>query len=186
MTGGRRILGVDPGTNRLGYAIIEEGKSSVQIIGLQVLQLRCGDPHFARLETIRKKLLEVCRSYRPQEMAVEAPFYGKNVQSMLKLGRAQGVAITVALSEGLPVFEYAPRKIKHAITGNGNAGKQQLARTLGQLLNFSPDDLPTDATDALGVALCHCFQQPAAQQRNGRLKSWHDFLRRHPERLLQP
>lgn len=182
MSSDRRILGVDPGTNRLGYAVLHGSPQQVKVVALDVLKLRRGDSHFARLQAIHECLMAICRTYRPEEMAVEAPFFGKNVQSMLKLGRAQGVAITVALAEGLPVFEYAPRKVKHAITGNGNAGKEQLALTLGQLLQIEVVSLPPDATDALGVALCHLFQR-SRQRPNGRLKGWTDFVRQHPDRL---
>ncbi|MCS6991317.1 MAG: crossover junction endodeoxyribonuclease RuvC [Chitinophagales bacterium] len=185
MAQSRRILGIDPGTSQMGYAVIESVGSSVHILGLDILRLHRRQSHFARLSAIHETLKSICHAYKPAEVAVEAPFFGKNVQSLLKLGRAQGVAITVALSEGLPVFEYAPRKIKQSITGNGNASKQQLARTLAQLLHFDSGALPLDATDALGVALCHLLQRPLTVSFR-QSKNWKDFISKHPERLILP
>ena len=153
-----KILGVDPGTNITGYAIIEADKKNCKMITAGIFDLRkCAD-HQTKLKEIFLQLQEVIETYLPQELAIEAPFYGKNVQSMLKLGRAQGVSMAAAMTMGLKINEYAPKKIKQAITGSGNASKEQVAALLQSRLNIRIDQKYLDATDALGAAVCHWQQ----------------------------
>ncbi len=152
------ILGIDPGTNVLGYGLLKvEGKTlSVLEIGVVEMQ-KIGDP-YVKLQKIYKTLSEIVERYAPDEMALEAPFYGKNVQSMLKLGRAQGVAMAVGLSRDIVIHEYAPRKIKLSITGSGAASKEQVSAVLSKMLRYENTQKYLDATDALAVAVCHYYQ----------------------------
>jgi crossover junction endodeoxyribonuclease RuvC len=178
------ILGIDPGTIVMGYGLIEIKGNSICLIDLGVLKLSSKtDPH-RRLETIHQTVAQLIQKYRPSQFAIEAPFFGKNVQSMLKLGRAQGVAIAAAIQAGLSVCEYSPKKVKQSITGNGNAGKEQVMKMLQQILSFSNDPVYFDATDALAVAVCHHFQQknelPSASKK---VNGWKAFLANNPGRL---
>src|SRR6186997_3258134 len=159
MANERIILGIDPGTTIMGFGLIKVVNKKMEFLQLNELQLSKYDNHYQKLKIIFERTIELIETHHPDEIAIEAPFFGKNVQSMLKLGRAQGVAITVALSENVPVFEYSPRKIKQSITGNGNASKEQVAAILSHLLQFDHQYLLLDATDALGVAVCHQFQK---------------------------
>ena len=154
----RIILGIDPGTNVMGYGIIKEIKTQVELISLGVVKLDHLDDHALKLKRIFEKTVVLIEQYQPDCLAIEAPFYGKNIQVMLKLGRAQGVAMAAALSKNMPIFEYAPRKIKQSVTGNGNAGKEQVAAMLKTLLKFTESPEFLDATDGLAVAVCHSFQ----------------------------
>lgn len=178
----RVILGIDPGTTIMGYGLIETKGNDVSLIVMGVIELRKLDDHYVKLKYIFERVTQLIDQYHPDELAIEAPFFGKNVQSMLKLGRAQGVAIAAALSRSLPVFEYAPRKIKMSITGQGNASKEQVALLLKQLLKIKelPKDL--DATDGLAAALCHFYQtnKPIV---NSDFKSWKDFINKNPGRI---
>jgi crossover junction endodeoxyribonuclease RuvC len=169
---GRIILGIDPGTTVMGYGLICEHGRKPELIGLGTLELGKIKDHFIRLRRIFE-----------YELAIEAPFYGKNIQSMLKLGRAQGVAISAALSRDLPIFEYAPRKIKMAITGVGSASKEQVAALLERMLDIKDMPAKLDATDGLAVALCHYFQKglPASQTT---YRSWNDFVAKNPGKLI--
>lgn len=178
----RIILGIDPGTNIMGYGIIEaKGKDPV-LITLGITDLRKEKDPYKSLQTIFRDVIQLIDRYHPDELAIEAPFFGKNVQSMLKLGRAQGVAIAAALSRDIPIFEYSPRKIKMAITGQGNASKEQVADLLKRILHFNSGSKNLDATDGLAAAVCHFFQ--AKPSDNGEsFSSWNDFLRKNPERL---
>ncbi|MEP7127525.1 MAG: crossover junction endodeoxyribonuclease RuvC [Chitinophagales bacterium] len=178
------ILGVDPGTNILGYSVIEIKKQEMKLIEINVLRMDKAPDHYQKLKEIFDGIRKVVRKYKPTEMAIESPFFGKNVQSMLKLGRAQGVAITVALSEDVPVFEYSPRKIKQSITGNGNASKEQVAAILSHLLQFDHEYLLLDATDALGVAVCHHFQNKPNLGTDKKVSGWKQFLLQNPERVM--
>ena len=155
----RIILGIDPGTAVMGYGLIRECGSKIELISLGVVKMDKIDDHMLKLQRIFEKTQALIDNYKPDCMAIEAPFYGKNIQVMLKLGRAQGVAMAAGLTRNIDITEYAPRKIKQAITGNGNAGKEQVAAMLQSLLKFSetPDFL--DATDGLAVAVCHSFQR---------------------------
>ena len=177
------ILGVDPGTNVLGYSVVEIYKNEMKLVEINVLRMDKAPDHYEKLKQIFEGVRKVVRHFKPTEMAIESPFFGKNVQSMLKLGRAQGVAITVALSENVPVFEYSPRKIKQSITGNGNASKEQVAAILSHLLQFEHQYLLLDATDALGVAICHHFQNRNPLSGVKKVSGWKQFLVQHPERL---
>lgn len=155
----RVILGIDPGTNIMGYGVIHEKGREVLLVGFGIIDMHKMDGHFNKLKYIYERTLQLIDGFHPDEMSIEAPFQGKNVQSMLKLGRAQGAAITAALSRTVPIFEYAPRKIKLAITGNGGASKEQVAGMLQKIFKIKdmPDKL--DATDGLAAALCHCYQR---------------------------
>lgn len=177
------ILGVDPGTNILGYSVLEVYRNEMKLIEIDVLRMDKAADHYQKLKGIFDGISQVIRKFRPTEMAIESPFFGKNVQSMLKLGRAQGVAITLALTEGVPVTEYSPRKIKQSITGNGNASKEQVAAILSRLLQFDHQYLLLDATDALAVAVCHHFQNKTPQATGEKVTGWKQFLQQNPGRI---
>lgn len=155
----RVILGIDPGTAVMGYGLIKETGSKLELLSLGVIKLDHLDDHALKLQRIFEKTVALMDEYHPDCMALEAPFYGKNIQVMLKLGRAQGVAMAAALSRKLPIAEYAPRKVKQSITGNGNATKEQVAAMLQTLLGFKETPQFLDATDGLAVAVCHAFQK---------------------------
>ena len=154
----RVILGIDPGTTIMGYGLIHVQGNKMQLVTLDVLYLNKLPNHPLKLKRIFEKTLSLIDEYKPDQLAVEAPFYGKNVQSMLKLGRAQGVAMAAALYRGIPIFEYAPKKIKQSITGNGNAHKSQIQFMVKAKLQMDHNPEPMDAADALAVALCHDHQ----------------------------
>lgn len=155
----RVILGIDPGTAVMGYGLVKETGPKVELISLGVVKLDHLDDHALKLQRIFEKTISLIDEYHPDCMALEAPFYGKNIQVMLKLGRAQGVAMAAALSRNLPITEYAPRKIKQSITGNGSATKEQVAAMLQTILSFTETPQFLDATDGLAVAVCHAFQK---------------------------
>lgn len=169
----------------MGYGVICIHGSKVEMLSLGVLKLNKYDDHPLRLKIIFDKTLSLIEQYKPDELAIEAPFYGKNVQSMLKLGRAQGVAIAAALHRTIPIFEYSPRKIKQSITGKGSASKEQVASMLQRLLSIKelPDTL--DATDGLAAAVCHYFQK-GKQDSGQKFTGWKSFLAANPERLQKP
>jgi crossover junction endodeoxyribonuclease RuvC len=173
------IMGMDPGTNVMGYGIIHVKKPGMTILQYGVIHLNKYKSHELKLKKIFERVLGLIEEYNPDEVAIEAPFYGKNIQSMLKLGRAQGVAMAAVLFRDIPITEYAPKKIKVAVTGNGNASKEQVAKMLQQLLGFNETPKLLDATDALAVALCHINQQGARVKKS---KSWEAFLKENPER----
>lgn len=177
------ILGIDPGTLLMGYGIIEVKGTSMMMKEMNVLKLSGKKDNYIRLQLIYKKVEELIIKHKPTEFAIEAPFFGKNVQSMLKLGRAQGVAIAAAISAGLPVTEYSPKKVKQSITGNGNADKEQVWKMLQRLLSLKEEPQYFDATDALAVAVCHHFQDRPAMKTAGRLKGWEEFLTKNPSRI---
>ena len=152
------ILGIDPGTLVMGFGVIEVSAAGVTLIMMDVLKLSTNKGAYERLQIIHQKVCELLKDHVPHELAIEAPFFGKNVQSMLKLGRAQGVAIAAAMQAGVPVTEYSPRKIKQSITGNGNADKLQVLKMLQRILVFDESPRYLDATDAIAVAVCHHFQ----------------------------
>lgn len=178
----RIILGIDPGTTIMGYGILRITGDKPFYMKMDVLHLQKIPDPYLKLQKIFKETQKLIDEYHPDELAIEAPFYGKNVQSMLKLGRAQGVAIAAALSRDIPIFEYAPRKIKLAITGQGAASKEQVASILSSILSIkeTPDNL--DATDGLAVALCHFYQDNAIQTDNS-YRGWQDFLKKNPDRV---
>lgn len=154
------ILGIDPGTNLMGYGVLRVTGTKPEMVAMGVVDLRRVGDTYLKLKHIYQRVLGIIDSYLPDELAIEAPFFGKNVQSMLKLGRAQGVAMAAALGRDIPITEYAPLKIKMAITGNGQASKEQVADMLQRMLRFDKADMPTfmDATDALAAAYCHYLQ----------------------------
>ena len=175
------ILGIDPGTNVMGFGIIQIKGISITMISMGSIQMKDGD-HADKLKRIFEKTLELVDNYMPDEVALEAPFYGKNVQSMLKLGRAQGVSMAAALYRNTPITEYSPRKIKQSITGSGAASKEQVAGMLQSILKI--DQLPKhlDATDGLAVALCHHYQSTSIIS-GGSKKGWASFISQNPNRV---
>lgn len=180
------ILGIDPGTLLMGYGIIEVQQGKIILREMQALRLSGKKDNHERLLLIHQKVSELIRAFKPHEFAIEAPFFGKNVQSMLKLGRAQGVAIAAAMHAGIPVTEYSPRKVKQSITGNGNADKEQVWKMLRALLGLTEQPQYFDATDALAIAVCHHFQMnplPAAVGKG--FSGWEDFVRKNPTRLAK-
>ncbi len=177
-----RLLGVDPGTNMMGYAVIEVDKKKLRLVEMGVIKMDHLDTHQLKLKRIFLRLKEIVFNHKPREMAIEAPFFGKNVQSMLKLGRAQGVAIAAAITSGVEVTEYAPRKIKQSVTGNGNASKEQVAAMLVNILGHKEKDQFLDASDALGAAVCHFYQSTSRLGGKKRYNGWGDFLKDNPKR----
>jgi crossover junction endodeoxyribonuclease RuvC len=178
----RIILGIDPGTTTTGYGIIRTSGNKAELITLGIIELKKVKDHYSRLKMIFDRVTQLVDEYHPDELAIEAPFYGKNVQSMLKLGRAQGMAISAALSRSIPIFEYAPRKIKMAITGHGSASKEQVSGMLQKILNFRETPEMLDATDGLAAAVCHFFQAGVPSSEKS-FTSWKDFLQKNPSRL---
>ncbi|MFC3196540.1 crossover junction endodeoxyribonuclease RuvC [Parapedobacter deserti] len=179
----RIILGIDPGTAVLGYGIIKETGKQLSLINLGVIKLEHLTDHGLKLQRIFQKTTALIEQYHPDCMALEAPFYGKNIQVMLKLGRAQGVAMAAGLNKDIPIFEYAPRKIKQAVTGNGNAAKEQVAAMLKTLLRFDETPQFLDATDGLAVAVCHAFQNHTAASKKNSYSGWEAFARENASRL---
>lgn len=180
------ILGIDPGTNIMGYGVISVTGSHVKLIALGIISMEKMDDHYLKLRTIFEKTTTLIDSYHPDELAIEAPFFGKNVQSMLKLGRAQGVAMAAGLARSIPIFEYSPKKIKQSITGKGNASKEQVASMLQTLLGYKETPQYLDATDGLAAALCHYFQGKAGSAGSPKKGgSWKAFLEANPERIRQ-
>ena len=174
------IMGIDPGTNIMGYAFIGVNGNRARLITMGVIDMRKCKDMYMKLGEIFERVQGLIASFLPDELAIEAPFFGKNVQSMLKLGRAQGVAIAAAISRQVPIHEYAPLKIKMAITGNGNASKEQVAGMLQRLLHIAEEEMPKflDATDALGAAYCH-FMQMGRPEREVHYSSWKDFVNKN-------
>lgn len=178
------IMGIDPGTNVMGYGFLKVLGKKASLVALGVIDLRPYRDTYIKLGRIYERVTGLIDSYHPDELAIEAPFFGKNAQSMLKLGRAQGVAISAAINRDIPIHEYAPLKIKMSITGNGRASKEQVAAMLKQILKIK-DDLKVpflDATDALGAAYCHYLERtkPVTGRHAG---SWAGFIRQHPDRV---
>jgi crossover junction endodeoxyribonuclease RuvC len=183
-TSSKIILGIDPGTVVMGYGLIQVKGSSLLLLDMDVLKLGSIKDIYERLHRIHEKVNAVINEHQPTDFAIEAPFFGKNVQSMLKLGRAQGVAIATAMSHGLAVTEYSPKKVKQSVTGNGNADKEQVWKMLQHYLQFKARPKYYDATDALAVALCHHFQtHKAIATVDGKVKGWEDFIKKNPGRL---
>ena len=173
------LLGIDPGTNVMGYGVLRVVGNKAEMLAMGVINLKNMRDPYLRLGRIFERVTGVIDEYKPDELAIEAPFYGKNVQSMLKLGRAQGVAIAAAIVRDIPIHEYEPRKIKVAITGNGAASKEQVAGMLQRMLHISAEDMEVqmDATDALAAAYCH-FIQMGALQSEKKYSSWKDFVKK--------
>ncbi len=178
------ILGIDPGTAFLGYGVIKSAGQQLTLISLGTIDLSKISSHQAKLQKIFERVTAIIRQYKPHACAIEAPFYGKNVQSMLKLGRAQGVAISAAMVQNLSITEYSPKKVKLSVTGNGNASKEQVAGMVQRLLKFSGQPKYKDATDGLAVAVCHHFQSGKPTKGDQKLyKDWKEFVEMNPIRV---
>ena len=181
----RIILGIDPGTQLLGFGIVRSVGKKAEYVDMGVLDLRKEKDAYTKLQAIYDCISEVCKSYHPTDLAIESPFYGKNAQVVLKLGRAQGAAMIAALEYGVPsVTEYAPRKAKEVIVGNGAASKEQVQLMLEKTLGLKLDTKYLDATDALAIALCHHFQLNSPLASAGGKGGWEKFLKEHPERMV--
>lgn len=180
----RIIIGIDPGTNIMGYGILGIYKRKPKMIAMGVIHLSKFESHYLRLRRIYERVLGLVEQYLPDEMAIEAPFFGKNVQSMLKLGRAQGVAMAAALAHEVPITEYEPRKIKMAITGNGAASKEQVQEMIRRILDIPKEQIlpQLDATDALAAALCHYYESQRPIVEKG-ASSWKEFIVNNPGRV---
>lgn len=178
------ILGIDPGTLILGFGLINVNGNTISLIDMGAVKLSSKKDAYERLLIIHKTVKELIAKYNPTSFAIEAPFFGKNVQSMLKLGRAQGVAIATAMGAGLEVFEYSPRKIKQSITGNGNADKEQVWKMLQRMLFIPERPALFDATDAVAVAVCHHYgsQSPVPKSAK-KMKGWEAFVKENPGRV---
>ena len=176
------ILGIDPGTLIMGYGLIHIKGKKMELIQMGVLHLSKLGSHELKLKRIFERTLQLVDEYKPDEFAVEAPFYGKNVQSMLKLGRAQGVAMSAALYRNIPIFEYAPKKIKMAITGKGTASKEQVALMLKSMLNINEMPKHLDASDGLAAAVCHYFQRNNSSKEKS-YSGWTGFVKNNPKKI---
>lgn len=183
----RIIMGIDPGTIVMGYGLIEVRGQEARLLALGVISLSKYEDHYLRLKRIFERVQGLIDEFHPDELAIEAPFFGKNVQSMLKLGRAQGVAMAAALTRDIPITEYVPMRIKQAITGNGAASKEQVAGMVQRYLKIPQDQMPRelDATDGLAAALCHHFltSSPLRSASAGATKNWADFVKQNPSRI---
>jgi len=181
----RIILGIDPGTNIMGYGIIHISGNNARLVKMDVITLKKEPTHTLKLKSIFEQTTKVIEEFNPDEVALEAPFFGKNVQSMLKLGRAQGIAMAAALYRNLPVFEYSPRKIKQSITGKGTSSKEQVALMLQRILTINELPKLLDATDALAVAMCHYFQNKVGGKMDEpkRYNSWETFVNNNPGKV---
>lgn len=178
-----RLLGIDPGTNVLGYAVIEIEKKKMRLLEMGVVHLKQFKEQSLKLKRIFERLQTIIDIHQPREMAIEAPFFGKNVQSMLKLGRAQGVSMAAAITKGLEITEYSPKKIKQSVTGNGNATKEQVAAMLSNILHFKIDDYYLDATDALATVVCHFYQSSSPLAGKKKYDGWSSFINNNPDRI---
>jgi crossover junction endodeoxyribonuclease RuvC len=177
-------MGIDPGTNILGYGVILVDGKKVHFVDMGVIDLRKEADHFAKLSRIFEETGALMDRYMPNDLAVEAPFYGSNAQTMLKLGRAQGSAIAAALHRGIPVFEYAPRKAKLAITGNGAASKEQVRSMLEHTMDVKLEIKHLDASDALAIAMCHYYQLTSPLTDAGASTNWRKFVEQHSDRVV--
>ncbi|MFC4262544.1 crossover junction endodeoxyribonuclease RuvC [Ferruginibacter yonginensis] len=177
------ILGIDPGTIVMGYGVILVKGKSISLIEMNVLKLNSKKDAYERLELIHHTVGQIIKAFKPTDFAIEAPFFGKNVQSMLKLGRAQGVAIAAAMQAGLSVCEYSPKKVKQSITGNGNADKEQVLKMLQTILQFEGKPQTFDASDAVAVALCHHFQDSNVLSLPKGKNDWKSFIANNPSRI---
>ena len=185
-------LGIDPGTMVMGYGVIKEMGKNMELLTMGVINLKKLDNQALKLKKIFERVLEIINEYHPDELAIEAPFFGKNVQSMLKLGRAQGVAMAAALYRDIPIFEYSPKTIKQTITGNGNATKEQVAKMLHFMLKFDEDPEFFDATDAVAAAVCHAIDKgkdvnytkhTTEKAKAARKPDWSQFIAQNPDRI---
>jgi crossover junction endodeoxyribonuclease RuvC len=179
------ILGIDPGTIVMGYGALEIVEKKPRLEAMGVLKLNRYEEHYTRLQHIFDRVLQLIDTYHPEALAIESPFFGKNVQSMLKLGRAQGVAMAAALYRSVPIFEYAPLKIKMAITGNGQASKEQVSDLLQRMLHILDENMlpQLDATDGLAAAFCHYLETSRPKTDGKSFSTWKDFVARNPEKI---
>ncbi|MCU0468258.1 MAG: crossover junction endodeoxyribonuclease RuvC [Arcicella sp.] len=178
------ILGVDPGTRFMGYGVILVQNGNMKVLQYGVINVSKYSTQEIKLKKIYERIVSIIEEFMPDEMAIEAPFFGVNVQSMLKLGRAQGVVMAAALSHEIPIVEYSPKTVKQSVTGNGNASKEQVAHMLDQLLKMKLDAKMFDATDALGIAVCHHFHGTSIMATNkGTKKGWGAFVNENPDRI---
>ena len=178
------ILGVDPGTRFMGYGVLLIQKGEMKVLQYGVINVSKYSTQEVKLQKIYERIVSIIEEFMPDEMAIEAPFFGKNIQSMLKLGRAQGVVMAAALSRQIPIVEYSPKTVKQSVTGNGNASKEQVASMLDHLLKMKLDAAMFDATDALGIAVCHHFHGTSIMATNkGTKKGWSAFINENPDRV---
>jgi crossover junction endodeoxyribonuclease RuvC len=178
------ILGVDPGTRFMGYGVLLITKGKMQLLQHGVINVSKYSTQELKLKKIYERITAIIEEFEPDEMAIEAPFYGKNIQSMLKLGRAQGIVMGAALSRQIPIVEYSPKSVKQSVTGNGNASKEQVASMLEHLLKTKLDAATLDATDALGIAVCHHFHGTSIMSTtSGTKKGWGAFVNENPKRV---
>ncbi len=183
----RIIMGIDPGTHVMGYGVIKVINNKPSLENMGIIQLNKYGDHYLRLAKIHSRIIGLIDEYLPDELAIEAPFFGKNVQSMLKLGRAQGVAIAAAISRDIPIFEYAPLKIKMAITGNGRAAKEQVAFMVQNILKIPKENMlpQLDATDGIAAALCHFYQSQSSLAGKTKFKDWKDFVNKNQDKIVK-
>ena len=179
----RIILGIDPGTTIMGFGLIKVVEKKMEFLQLNELQLSKYDNHYKRLKLIFERTIELIDTFHPDHIAIEAPFFGKNVQSMLKLGRAQGVAMAAGLSRDIPITEYAPKKIKMAITGNGNASKEQVAKMLQSILDLKELPKNLDSTDGLAAAVCHFYNNGKSTSTGKNYSGWSSFVQQNEKRI---
>ena len=179
----RIIVGIDPGTTIMGFGLIKVVGKKMEFLQLNELQLSKYDNHYKRLKLIFERTIELIDTFHPDHIAIEAPFFGKNVQSMLKLGRAQGVAMAAGLSRDIPITEYAPKKIKMAITGNGNASKEQVAKMLQSILDLKELPKNLDSTDGLAAAVCHFYNNGKSTSTGKNYSGWSSFVQQNEKRI---
>ncbi|MBI1225130.1 MAG: crossover junction endodeoxyribonuclease RuvC [Bacteroidetes bacterium] len=179
-----RLLGIDPGTNVLGYGIVEVENRKLSLIALGVITMQHLEEQQLKLKKIFEEVQALVRRYEPSEIGIEAPFYAKNVQSMLKLGRAQGVAIAAGITMGVEITEYSPKKIKQSVTGNGNASKEQVAAMLETIFKTKLEEKYLDATDALATAVCHFYQSKSLPGGGKKVKDWAAYVKENPTKKL--
>lgn len=182
MADNKTILGIDPGTNILGYGIISISGNNPQFVYAGIIDMHKLKYHDEKLNKIYTDIIKILDKFHPSEIAIEAPFYGKNVQSMLKLGKVQGIIMGAAISRSIPFYEYSPRKVKMAVTGSGGASKEQVARLLANFLKLKDIPKPLDASDAIAIALCHHFQGSISSPEN-KVKTWKEFIRKNPGKI---
>ena len=182
MNNDKIILGIDPGTTVMGFGLIKVKGNKMEFLQFNELQLKKYNDHYLKLKLIFERTIELIENHKPDEIAIEAPFFGKNVQSMLKLGRAQGVAMAAGLSREIPITEYSPKKIKMAITGNGNASKEQVAKMLKSLLNIKELPRNLDSTDGLAAAVCH-FYNSGKVTVGKNYTGWSAFVKQNENRI---
>ncbi|MEZ5006729.1 MAG: crossover junction endodeoxyribonuclease RuvC [Chitinophagales bacterium] len=183
MSGKKIILGIDPGSNITGYGVVISEGQKVNLVAIGHIHMEKYDDHYDKLSRIFHRVKELIETYKPHEIALEAPIYAQNIQSMLKLGRAQGMSIAAALNSHIPIFEYSPKSVKKSVTGNGNASKESVASMLPHILNTPIDKDQLDATDGLAVAVCHHFQGGRSAAPGKKANTWKAFVKENPGRL---